>query len=119
MAQIPEKYIPAIEASLDLIRKEMDRLYWNKYQKEMVSPFDNTGEKYINDTFVVRAYDWGEDGNSYPNFQYKRLDVFWYKYSCRGLEAWFSGDFSEFTIDFLVDMLNDCLLSLRKDFGEI
>ena len=44
-----------------IIKNELDRLYWNKNQKEMDSPFENTGETYKNKTFKVCAYKWNED----------------------------------------------------------
>lgn len=42
-----------VRAMLDFIRKELDRHYWNQNQKEMISPFDNTGEEYSNDYMTV------------------------------------------------------------------
>ena len=59
MKRVEEKYIPLIRSVINEIRRELDRLYWNKYQTDMDSPFDNTGNEYMNDTFIVRAYDWG------------------------------------------------------------
>lgn len=46
-----EKYELLLDAVLQKIRNELDRCYFNKYQQEMKSPFDNTAETYKNDTF--------------------------------------------------------------------
>lgn len=115
--KIESKYIPILQACLDKINAEMCRLYWNEYQDEYQSPFLNTGNNYENDTFAVRAYYWGDIENlmKLPNFKYKDLIVRWYKHSKRCTEA--TKD-TELTLDFLADMVNDCITSLRKDYGE-
>ena len=114
MKRVEERHIPLIRSILNEIRRELDRLCWNKYQKEMDSPFDNTGSEYKNSTFIVRAYDWGYN-NYLPNFEYPGINVYWYKHSRRGLTAYTDDDL---TLDYLTNMLNDCIASLRKDFGE-
>ena len=119
MKRVEERHIPLIRSVLDEIRRELDRLYWNKYQKEIASPFDNTGNKYKNTTFIVRAYDWEDNDSELPNFEYyfeySGIYVYWYKHSRRGLTAYTDDDL---TLDYLTNMLNDCVTSLRKDFGE-
>lgn len=108
-----ERHCYVIRVALDFIRKEMDRLYWNKNQKEMSSPFDNTGETYSNDTFTVRAYNW--EHNNLPNFEYKDLKVYWYKHSNRGTSA-----VAQHTLTYedIETMIDDCCKSLQRDFGE-
>ena len=103
------------QAILDYIRKEMDRLYWNKYQEEMNSPFDNTGAAYSNDTFSVMAYYWGDDDDliQQPNFKYKDIEIRWYKHSNRGMSVTTQHPIS---YEDLVIMVNDCVESLRRDF---
>ena len=104
-----------IEAALSSIRCEMDRLYWNKNQKEMSSPFDNTGNTYHNDVFTVRAYDWQEredDADAEPNFEYADLKVYWYKYLGRGTHARCP---HEITADFLEKMIKECFEAMRED----
>lgn len=107
-----------IKAALDAIRKELDRLYWNKNQKEMRSPFDNTSESYENKTFQVHAYYWGDDSKLIhrPNFKYGNLEVFWYKHSDRGVYAVCD---HVLTYEDIEEMIKQCCLSLRKDFGEV
>ena len=118
MVKLKRKYIPLVQAVLNEIRREMDRLYWNKYQCEMNSPFDNTGEEYENQTFQVYAYYWGEDDEliNRPNFKYKDLSIFWYKHNNRGLDVYYSKD--RISAEYLVKMLKDCKVSLIEDFGE-
>ena len=117
MEKVDSKYIPLLTAVLDKIRHEMDRLYWNKHQKVMDSPFDNTGTEYVNSTFQVYAYYWGDDELiNRPNFQYKDLAVFWYKHSNRGVYAFYKSH--KIKSKFLADMLDDCIQSMREDFEE-
>ena len=118
MEKVDSKYIPLLTAVLDKIRHEMDRLYWNKHQKVMNSPFDNTGTEYANPTFQVHSYYWGDDDEliNRPNFQYKDLRVYWYKHSNRGVEAFYTT--SKIESDFLGDMLLECFRSMREDFNE-
>ena len=118
MILLDPKYTKLIVGALDLIREELDRLYWNKYHKEMNSPFDNSGETYSNDTFTVKAYDWVNNNDDYPNFNYKNiLHVYWYKYAGRGVTAYIDEAY-DFNIDFLADMVNDCIIEAMQDFGE-
>jgi hypothetical protein len=102
-------------AVLKDIKSELNRCYWNKNQKEMRSPFDNTGESYSNDTFVVNAYYWGDDErlSDRPNFRYKDLKVYWYKYLGRATVATIEGSF---TLSFLKYMLVDCKDAIRRDY---
>lgn len=104
-----------VQAVLNRIRNEMDRLYWNKYQREMNSPFDNTGMSYETPTFTVRAYSWSDDEEEQrkPNFQYKDFAVSWYKHSGRGTCVTSK---TEITAEFLAQMLDDCFEAMRQDF---
>lgn len=105
-----------IKAVLNEIERQMARLYWNKYQKEINSPFRNTAENYENDTFIIRAYDWND--NTLPNFEYKDLKIWWYKHSDRGLYWEYSCEKHAIVPStFLADMLDDCMEFLEKDFG--
>ncbi len=111
-----------LEAALEKIESEMGRLYWNKNQEHMSSPFRNTGEEYTNDTFQVRAYYWGdkEEVELLPNFVYKDLSVWWYKHCGRGLE-WLYEDKRNGVIpsEFLDEMIEDCVESLSIDWDTI
>ena len=104
-------------AILREIRKELDRCYWNKNQKQMVSPFDNTGTSYKNDTFSVNAYYWGDDDAlaDRPNFVYKDFKVYWYKHLDRCTAATME---KPLTIDYLKHMLTNCTEAIRRDFDE-
>ena len=115
--KIDEKYVYVIQGCLNKIDDEMCRLFWNENQMEYDSPFLNTGNIYRNDTFEVRSYYWGDDENlmRLPNFKYKDFEVRWYKHSNRCTTA--SKD-SELTLDFLAEMVEDCISSLRRDYGE-
>jgi hypothetical protein len=109
-----------IQAVLNRIEQEMDRLYYNANQKELVSPFQNTGAEYSNDTFTVRAYYWGEDDDliKLPNFKYKDFECSWYKHSMRGLTWKYNGvlNCKDIPLQFFIQMLNDCFDSMWEDF---
>jgi len=100
-----------LQAALDKIKSEMDRIYWNYHQKELASPFENTGISYSNSIFTVRAYNW--DSNIKPNFEYKDLKVWWYKHSNRGTYAECG---HHITIDEVNKMIVDCVESYEKDW---
>lgn len=101
-----------INAVLQHIRFYLDTCYWNRYQQDMISPFDNSGVNYHNDTFTVRAYDWVGD-NEKPNFEYKNFKVWWYKYCGRGMYIKTS---HPLTVDFFAKMIEDCTKAIRQDF---
>lgn len=107
-----------IRATLAEIEYEMERLYWNKNQKEMNSPFRNTGTEYANDTFQVRAYKWGDDDETdTPNFIYKDLKIWWYKHFRRGIEWVYKGErHADIPSEFFAKMLDECLQSMNNDF---
>ena len=99
------------------IERELERCYWNKHHKEFNSPFRNTSEEYTNNTFTIRAYYWGDDEELMhkPNFQYKGLKVYWYKYCPRGCVAECD---QEVTMKYLVQMHEDCVRAIREDFND-
>lgn len=95
-----------IVAVLEKIENELDIKMWNKTQEEYHSPFRNYGTSYKNNVFEVNAYNWGDEGNIKPNFKYKNIEIYWYKYLGRGME------FPEIECDDLCIMLEECLESL-------
>lgn len=98
-----------VEACLRMIREELDRIMWNINQKEMPSPFDNTGARWKCDEFEVEAYSWDEDYNQPYNFKWKDIEISWYKYMNRGMSC-----NQELTPDKASKMLNACLKALLK-----
>lgn len=113
------KYELLLSAVLEKIRDELSRCYWNKNQKQMQSPFENTGTIYSNDVFTVRAYYWGDDEEymHLPNFEYNGLKCYWYKYATRGLTWRYKGGRNAaIPADFLGEMLEKCFDAIQKDF---
>ena len=112
-----------LEAALDKIEEILCMAYWNKYQEEMMSPFDNTGNKYANDTFKVRAYRWDYDEEEdeefdHCNFVYKDLKVCWYKHSNRGLDWYYKDKWrGELTSEFLEQMIEYCEASIYANWN--
>ena len=108
-----ESYL--ITAALEEIKNEMERVYWNKHQKEMVSPFLNTGEYYDDGVFVVRSYDWIGD-NDLPNFHYGKLKCWWYKHYRRGLSWEYDGKYNMLPpSEFLEKMIEHCVRSINEN----
>jgi hypothetical protein len=99
-----------IEAVLNQIENELCKVMWNNTQEEYPSPFDNTGNRYKNDTFEVRAFDWSDDPEVDWNFKYKDIEISWCKYLGRGMD-WNR----PITLEELQEMLEDCLASIRKE----
>ena len=105
-----------IKAVLNIIKEEMERVYWNKHQKEMNSPFLNTGQYYDDGIFVVRSYDW--ESNDLPNFQYDKLKCWWYKHFKRGLYWEYDGQRDVLPpSDYLERMLEVCIYSMNKSIN--
>lgn len=96
-----------IRDALGIIKEELDKVNFNKHQKEMPSPFDNTGISYKNNVFSVCAYNWND--NERPNFVYKDLKVWWYKEYERGTYAECG---HELNIDDIHTMIQDCCKSI-------
>jgi hypothetical protein len=71
----------SIELALDALCN-----VWGATRGGSENPFQNTGAEYIGKCFVVRAYDWGDDHQPY-NFKWRDIEVSWYKYLGRGMEA--------------------------------
>ena len=101
-----------VRALLDFVEKELSVNYWNKNQKEMESPFANTGSYYKNGYVTIRAYNWDE--NDLPNFDTDELKISWYKHNNRGVCAIVKKDAN---IDkTLRETLNKTVLSIEEDF---
>lgn len=111
-----EIYNELFLAIFEKIEGEMNRVYWNVHQEDMRSPFRNTGSKYANDVFEVRAYYWGDDEEleNLPNFSYKNgeFTATWYKYVSRNLNVECK---VPITLEYLNTMLNDCIDSIEKE----
>lgn len=116
MVTIGSEYDYLVQAVLNRIRNELDRLYWNKNQKEMISPFDNSGAPtFSTDVFTVRSYNWDE--NIEPNFETEKMKIWWYKHSNRGLCVKIpNGAHAE---DVIAEALYDSIKSLGRYFKEI
>lgn len=115
MKVLNNKECDVVTAALLYIDQELRRCYWNKYQEEMDSPFDNTGRLYDNGTFLARAYYWsGDNGDNFVYYK-DNIHVDWYKHCGRGMYVEVPDDW---TMEKLPDMLADCLESVRRDYGE-
>jgi SRSO17 transposase len=94
------------------IKEELERLYWEKYQKIIENPFEDTGTTYQNKTFTVRAYK--KDNNKEPNFETENIKVWWHKSEGKDNYIETTPCFDNPT-NYAIT-LNKCLAALQKDF---
>lgn len=98
-----------IEAALNQIDTELNRVMWNIHQQEYDSPFSNSGEEYKDDIFEVEAYDWDDESEQEYNFKWKDYKIRWYKYCGRSMEANRYMSPQE-----CAEMLDECLADIRS-----
>lgn len=103
--------VPEImDAALEAISDELERVMWNKHQTDYASPFRNNGASFRCPTFTAVSYHWGDDGQPY-NFKHQKsgLAISWYKYLGRGMSA-----DRQITPDLAAEVLSDCLAAVRR-----
>lgn len=104
MSHMDKETNNTLEAALLLIEDKMAKAYWNCFHREMNSPFRNTGQSIDLGLFKVAAYDWCL-GESQPyNFQWKDIQIKWYKSVGRCLEV-----NRPITLSDISTMLTECL----------
>lgn len=109
-----DEYNYMLRSILNMIQLELERLYWNEYQEEMSSPFENSGAVFENEYVTIRAYDWNE--NILPNFDTDKLKIFWYKHSNRGVEGLIPPNLYYDINEVLLNVLNETIQSLKETF---
>jgi hypothetical protein len=98
-----------LEAALSSIDSELRRVMWNINQKEYESPFSNTANSFVSDTFEAHAYDWNDEHNQPYNFKWKDIEISWYKYMGRGMSI-----NKQITNDEIELLLDNCLAAIRS-----
>ena len=98
-----------VVALLRDIARKLNIVMWNSKQKEYDSPFDNTGNDFMCDTFEVRAYNWDEDINQPYNFKCGDIEISWYKYLGRGCTM-----NNKWSQSVMIEMYNKCMKALDK-----
>lgn len=101
--EVPE----IMDAALQYIRYELERVRWNIRQQRDPDPFGNYGAEYKNDTFHAVSYSWSDEEQPY-NFKWSDLEISWYKYMGRGMSA-----NQEIDPNLAAQCLEECLESLR------
>lgn len=98
-----------IVALLFYLNKQLERVMFNKNQKEYESPFMNTGNYFENDIFKVQAYSWNDDIEQEYNFLYKpeNIKISWYKYLGRDTTI-----NNLYNPNIIINMFDKCLNSL-------
>jgi hypothetical protein len=119
-----------IEAGLNHLATEIERVEWNVRQEEYRAPVANTGDEYETPDFKLRAYYWGdctcgaedseiekphaaECGVSLPNFKCGDFEVRWYKWLGRGMSMIRQIDANEF-----FQLIDKCVESVRRKENE-
>ena len=98
-------------ALLKDIKEYLDICYYNKNQKEMDSPFENTGNSYETKTLKIKAYDWVNDNEW--NLKFDDIVICWYKYLGRGTYV-----NKELTNDEWIFLYGRIINEIRNDFGK-
>jgi hypothetical protein len=100
--------VPEIwDAALCFLRAGLDRVMWNRKQREYASPFGNTANRFECPAFTAEAYSWGNDEQPF-NFKWGSVEISWYKYLGRGMSA-----NVDLTPDMAAKMLDECLAAVR------
>lgn len=99
------------EYVVDLLRgieRKLEIKYWNQFQEELESPFNNTGNKIKLSNLSIQAYNWNEDKSTTYNFKYKDLEISWYKYLGRDTTINIDPNSEGFN-DKVIEYYNECL----------
>jgi hypothetical protein len=96
-------------ALLKDIDNALQTAYWNKNQKEMNSPFSNTGNNYEGKCFEVPAYNWDDETPQTFNFKCVKIEISWYKYL--GRDTTVNGEYSP---QEYISMYNKIVKELKK-----
>ncbi len=104
--EVPE----IMDAALQYIRYELERVRWNIRQHDSSDPFGNNGPDgdYDSEVMKVAAYSWGDDGQPW-NFKCGDIEISWCKYMGRGMSA-----NVVITPDMASEILLKCLSHLRE-----
>lgn len=99
-----------VEALFGYIFEEIERVYWNKNQKEWVK-YEDPGFKGLE----IRGYYWGDNKreSGKPNFRWNGVELRWYKYFGRSMTVNVSMTEKQW-----VEWFNDCLGYIRKNENE-
>jgi len=105
-----------IIAGLDFLAAEIERVEWNKTQKEFQSPTRNYGTHYKTNIFKMCSYYWGEEQNlmNRPNFKYGKFEITWYKYLGRGTYINKEIDANEF-----FKIIDKCITNVKQSGEQI
>lgn len=97
------------------IKKYLNTCYWNKEQREMRSPFDNTGETFQTNHLTLIAYQWDDEDDEEDkyNLKFKDVEISWYKYLGRGTTI-----NKELSMEEWVVLYNEIIDEIRTFFGK-
>jgi len=107
---VPELAVAVLRA----IGDEVERVEWNRTQKQFDAPTGNNGGEYETPVFRMEAYCWcdgegeGHENGCPPNFKWRDVEICWYKYLGRGMSS-----NTELTPNLINEMLTECLKSIE------
>lgn len=107
------------EAALRSIQRELKRVLWNAMTAEeqdrldgpddVDTPFENSAQRFECDAFKACAYSWDDTTPQPWNFQWRDVEISWYKYLGRGMSC-----NQELAPAKIAEMLDDCLAALER-----
>jgi hypothetical protein len=105
-----------LDAALGHLDNELQRVLWNRLQKECPSPFHNTAARFETEGLAIHAYSWSEEDQPW-NLKCGDLEISWYKWCGRGTSS-----NKPLTPDEIAAFLDDALAIIRScdspDYGE-
>lgn len=103
-----------ITALLEFIKKELERMYWNKHQLEVDDIFNLTMEETeLNiKSFEWEPYNWNDEEIQDYNFKYGDIEISWYKYFGRDMTINKEVSFQDMI--YMFNKINDELVELER-----
>lgn len=76
-----------LDAAVERIAREWERVIWNRLQREVARPFSNSGTRFDTDGLSIHAYSWDDSEEQPWNLKCGDVELSWYKNSWRGLSS--------------------------------
>lgn len=103
-----------LDAIINRLERELERVLWNRLQKEVPSPFSNTAATFEAPGIAIHAYSWDEEAEQPWNLKCGEVEVSWYKHAWRGVSI-----NRQLTADEMAAFLDEALARIRAcDTGD-
>lgn len=97
-----------LDAAVERMARSWERIMWNRLQREVDRPFNNSGASFETEGLAIRAYSWDDSDEQPWNLKCGEVEVSWYKHSWRGLSV-----NRPMTNDDIADFLSAALAALE------